>query len=398
MAALRLRHAGAAVVAALVVLPGSLGVAAAAGAGTPRSDRAPSAQLAPRDVARTAGGLRRAAPATAGSGWVGATTPAWVGVQYRGMWGDQTDRQRKQMLDRLQAAGVEWLRVGVPWVMMQPRRPTAGDPGWASFAFERLSHIVTWAKRRGMVVSGTFGRTPGWADGGLGDQYLPTDPQAFGRALAHVARVFRGRINSWEIWNEPNNDNYLQGATVPDYVRVLCSAHDAVKRAAPQAKIVAGGTSGNDWEWYRALYRNGAKPCFDVAATHPYNSDRSPYFTPPSDIRGWFQNIRLVRRVMNHFSDSATPVWFTEVGWSTHPDPVGAGPRGVTPAEQARYLTQLFRITHQRYPYVRRVSWYCDMDMTISTEHKDSYGLFRLDRTPKPAYYALQAYTSHLRR
>jgi polysaccharide biosynthesis protein PslG len=321
-----------------------------------------------------------------------------VGVQYRGMWGDQTDRQRRELLDRMQAAGVEWLRVGVPWVMMQPRPPTAGDPGWAAFAFDRLSDIVRWAKRRDMVVSGTFGRTPDWANGGLGDTHLATDPDQFARSLQHIARVFRGRINSWEIWNEPNHENYLQGATMADYKQALCAAHAAVKQANPGAKVVAGGTAGNDWEWYRALYRAGAKPCFDVVATHPYNSDKSPYYTPPSDIRGWFQNITLVRRVMNRFDDGHTPVWFTEVGWSTHPDPTDGSPPGVTMQEQARYLRQLFRITHRRYPYVRRVSWYCDMDMTISTVHKNHFGLMRLDRTPKPAYFALKDYTAHLNR
>ena len=317
-----------------------------------------------------------------------------VGVQDHAMWGGQTNADRRAMLDRLAKTGAKWVRIGVPWVMVQPRPPTHGDPGWAVWALRRIGQVVHMARSRGLRVSATFGRTPKWANHGLGTLYLPTQDATFAKALHFLAKRYRGRIGSWEIWNEPNHENYLKGASAADYTHLLCRAYPAVHSAAPGAVVVSGGTAGNDWRYVNRMYRAGAKPCFDVLATHPYNSDRSPYFKPSGDQPFWFQNVIYVRKIMRRHHDLATPVWFTEVGWSTHADPPGQATanRGVTPQQQAKYLVQLLKITSHRYPYVKRVSFYMDQDEPLGSLHKSRFGLFTSDLRPKPAVAALHAY------
>ncbi|HEU0285445.1 MAG TPA: cellulase family glycosylhydrolase [Nocardioidaceae bacterium] len=326
---------------------------------------------------------------TTGAGWSGPR----FGAVYHGMW-DMTWSDRAELLDKLASIGVRWVRIGMQWSLVQPNSPSSEHGGWSvKWGLPKADRVINQAVQRGLQVSVTFLRTPNWANGGRGPEYLPSDPSTYARAIEQLAHRYQGRVDSWEIYNETNNQNHLR-ASVADYVRLLCAAYPAVHRGDPGAKVVFGGTSGNDSEYIDAAYRNGAKGCFDVLATHPYNSNLSPKPPPPSDHGWWFRNIKYVRDVMLRNGDGATPVWFTELGWSTHPNTarMTSSERGVTRAQQARYALQALRITKRDYPYVDRMAWYAARDETNSTLDNNNFGLYTLDLQPKPAAIAIQRF------
>jgi polysaccharide biosynthesis protein PslG len=309
------------------------------------------------------------------------------GAVYHGMW-SLTWKQRAQLLDRLERTGVTWLRIGVQWSLIQPRPPTADDPGYGmTWAVPKADRVIEMAHRRGFDVSVTFLRTPDWANGGKGPTYLPDDPGTYARAAGWMADRYRDQVQSWEIWNEPNSENHLLGGRAPRYTRLLCEAYRAIHQADPSSRVVFGGTAGNAWGFIARAYEHGAGDCFDVLATHPYNQDKSPRIEPPNDKRWWFKNIRLVRRVMARNGDAATPVWFTEVGWSTHrnTESTPSWKRGVTREEQARYAAQMLRITARDFPYVERVAWYSAMNERTGDLENDNFGLFTRSLEPKPS-------------
>jgi polysaccharide biosynthesis protein PslG len=318
-----------------------------------------------------------------------------MGAQYYGVWGDRTDRQRRVLLDKLKRHGVRWVRVGIPWGMVQPRQPTGTDPGWNTvWGLPRVDKVMRMAHRRGIKVSATLSRTPGWANEGKGPEYLPDRLSDYARVARFLAHRYRKQVASWEVWNEPNHDGFLRGAGPARYTRLLCRAYPALKAGSPRAAVVFGGTSGNDWRFINRAYRAGAKPCFDVLAVHPYNGEYSPRMEPPGDQQWWFQNVPLVRRVMLRHGDRRTRLWFTEVGWSTHrntPDMPGYM-RGVTRRQQARYLVDMLRITKRRYPYVTRVSWFSSKDENNGDIENDNFGLFTLRMRAKPSAVALRRF------
>jgi hypothetical protein len=96
-----------------------------------------------------------------------------------------------------------------------------------------------------------------------------------------------------------------------------------------------------------------------------------------------------VRRVMRTFDDTRTPVWFTEFGWQT-------GASGVTPDQQAEYLVDMVRMTHNRLPYVRRMSWYTAKDEPSGGGEASHYGLYTADLRAKPSASALRSYLSRV--
>jgi hypothetical protein len=315
------------------------------------------------------------------------------GVVYHGMW-DMTWPQRAKLLDKLVATGVTWVRIGIPWATVQPYPPTAHDPGWGmGWGVPKADRVIDQAVRRGLGVSATLGQTPAWANGGRGADYLPSDPATYAHAIRWLAHRYRDKVMSWEIYNEPNNDNQLI-TTVPAYVRLLCEAYPAVHAGDPTTNVLFGGTSGVDSEFIGSAYERGAKACFDVLAVHPYNGEYSPSTVARSDDPWWWRNIDMVRAVMRRHDDLATPVWFTEYGWSSHPDSpdTPSWERGVTYQQQARYAVQFLRLTRRHYPFVDRVAWYSARNETSSTVENNNFGLFTLDLTPKPVAIRLRAF------
>ena len=319
-----------------------------------------------------------------------------VGVVDHALWGDRTMRDRREMLRKLSNINAKWVRIGLPWGLVQPNRPSSANGGWAAWAFERVDGVVRAAKRNNLKVSITFLGTPGWANGGLGSKYLPDDPGAYARALAHVAKRYRGDVQSWEIWNEASGDVHLKGATDLEYKQLLCAAYPAVKRSAPGAKVVLAGTAGINVDWIRTMYQMGAKSCFDVVAVHPYNSGLPPHYSPSGGTPRWIVAMREVRQVMRNHGDARSQVWFTEFGYSTVG---GAASGGVTQRQQAKWTLEMIRMTDRRLPFVTRMSIYMSRDERSPALEKDRhYGLFTSQLKPKLSAHALQRYLARVKR
>jgi len=313
-----------------------------------------------------------------------------VGVVDHALWGDRTMRQRREMLRKIAGANARWVRIGLPWALVQPHKPSSRNGGWTTWAFDRVDAVVRAARRNGMQVSMTLVGTPKWANGGRGDKYLPDNPKTYGRAIGRLAKRYRGKVGSWEIWNEANHTNYLKGATVREYKQVLCAAHPAVKRNAPGAKVLSAGTAGVDVDWIRKLYQLGGKRCFDVLAVHPYTGGRSPHYSWNGGTPRWLAELHQMRKVMRRHGDAHTRVWFTEFGYSTF---ANRAEGGVSRRQQAKWMVEMIKMTDRRLPYVTRMSVYMSRDERIpDIKRNRHYGLYTYKMKPKRSARALKRY------
>ena len=305
------------------------------------------------------------------------------GVQFHGMWSSYTDEQRIAVLDLLRAAGIRTVRLDVSWAMLQPTGPTAYDPWGVGF----VDRVIQLCEERGITPLITLWLTPGWANGNLGERALPTDPADYARAAHWAADRYAGRVLGWEVWNEPNSADFLVGASPDGYTQLLRAAYPALRAGDPAAPVVFGGVQYNDDDWLARAYAAGAKDSFDVMATHPYPAiaDQSP--DVPDDGTIWVLNhAAAVHRLMAEHGDADKPIWFTEVGWSTHHHNPPGTPNyalGVSEATQARYLTRTVDLITTTMPYVTAVYWYAERDTPSHT-----YGLLRQDLSPKPSLSA----------
>ena len=321
-----------------------------------------------------------------------------VGVQFHGMWSDYTDAQRAQVLDDLAAAHVGWVRLDVSWAMLQPDGPNSYSTWGVGF----VDSVVNAAAARGLKVLVTLWLTPAWANGGAGERVLPTDPADYARVATWAAAHFAGRVQAWEVWNEPNQSYFMSGASPSAYTRLLQAAYPAFHAGDPGTSVVFGGPAYNDTDWIAKAYAAGAHGSFDVMATHPYMgiADQAPE-TPDDGTMWTLTHVAAVHALMAANGDGDKPVWFTEFGWSSHANDTvdltsGADNwlRGVTEAQQADYLVRTIKLVQSSFPYVTNLFWYTERNVTTSNLQNANYGLLTHDLQPKPAYTALKDYLS----
>jgi hypothetical protein len=94
-------------------------------------------------------------------------------------------------LKAMQQAGIKWGRQDFTWKRIER------EPG--QYDWEPYDRLVDACRKHGILLSGNLAYGPGFHD--------PRTRQgaeayaAFGRA---AARRYRGKVDHWQIWNEPN--------------------------------------------------------------------------------------------------------------------------------------------------------------------------------------------------
>jgi polysaccharide biosynthesis protein PslG len=283
--------------------------------------------------------------------------------------------------------GAQWVRVDVDWHWLD------ADPAeaWAT-----LDRSVQLALDQGGRVLLSVANSPEWASGSSTPQMPPNDPTTYGSFMRTLVQRYHGRVDAYEVWNEPNIPRFWpSGPDASEYVALLREASAAVRATDPGATVVFGGLSTNDYNYVEAAY--AAEPelgrYFDVMAVHPYPDwagAPEPVATGPDGrvTPQSFTGYREVHDTMVRHGD-LKPIWITEFGWSTC-----ASTYCVTWDEQADYLTRAFEILEQD-AYVQVAFWYTlrNNDYAFDADTwDDRLGLLRTDFTPKPAFQAYAAY------
>jgi hypothetical protein len=294
--------------------------------------------------------------------------------------------------------GVGWVRTFLSWKTFEPSRGRI-DQGQVSSLESELAGLPVGTKVIVVVVS-----TPQWASGSSNQLNPPHDANDYARFVGAMAKRLAGRVAAWEIWNE--EDAPLWWPTGPDpafYTAMLKASHKAIKQADPNATVVLGGLTGNDYEYLEQLYADGAEGSFDAVAVHTDTACNvvSPYTILRNGridrrINRWsFLGYRTVHEVMQSHGDTS-PIWMTELGWSTDSHICASGahagqkPGGVSPQDAATYLLQAYHCLAQD-PYVRVGIVYGLEEEPFATH--GGFGLLDTSLMPKPAYGALANYS-----
>src|SRR5581483_2706612 len=98
------------------------------------------------------------------------------------------------------------LRLGVGWDGIET------SPEHYDFHF--WDRIVEAAAKAGVTILPYVCYTPEWASATKDEFYHhpPRDSAMFGRFMRTIAAHYKGRVYSWELWNEPDLDTYWTGS------------------------------------------------------------------------------------------------------------------------------------------------------------------------------------------
>ena len=231
-------------------------------------------------------------------------------------------------VEKMRLLGVQWLRTNNPlftkWTAVQPRKDV--------FLFP--DEFVDRFCAAGFSILGNLDRTPQWASPNPSDVMIGTDFMDYKRDLPNdlaawqvyvrnLVERYKGKINHWEIWNEPDI-RFLRpppGMTHAEaYAKLLETAAKAAKAVNPEAVIVGGPAyffhKRGDYkecqeDFTERLVEDAAFGLLDVFGFHHYVHDRRLLDTSslPADRLAW------IRTAMAKHGKSPV-VWNTEWGYS----------------------------------------------------------------------------------
>ncbi|MHB1161890.1 MAG: COG1470 family protein [Chloroflexota bacterium] len=301
--------------------------------------------------------------------------------------------------------GINWDRVILSWSGIQPNGP--GD--WAADSYLPPSEIQKDLDR-GWDVVGLLQFTPNWAAQNPADGQrsvprnlsLPAgDPNNYWAQFAgRVAAHYRGRIDRWIIWNEPEfrpgdkgaGQSYTWLGSDADYYMLMKRGYQAIKAANPNATVVFGATS------YWVDVNMGRQPFFkrilDVAAADPEARTNSFFFDvasfniyrAPDDLL----RIHVEMKDAMKAKGIDKPIWLTETNAMPYDDPATPKPsdgQRVTMTAQGDYVAQALALSAAAG--YQRVGWYRITDGGIWRE-QEVWGLMRDDGYPRPAFQAFK--------
>ena len=310
--------------------------------------------------------------------------------------------EKSKLLNEAVDIGVKWSREEMSWANLEPNQK--GSYNWSAFD-PWINELVN----RGISVVGTIQTTPSWASGvpkSGPDWYwnVPRNPQDFvdfaGAAAAHYA----GKIDVWEIWNEPDVDITFKcdGCNRPViYAQMLAGSYAAIQKAIPKATVLIGGLSIHDTNnggmafLDAVVAASGGKLNFDVLSIHPYMPDRPPESTDPKTVVQNFQyRLDMSYKWLQDHGASNKEIWITEHGYSTC-NPCGT--LGVSEEEQSRRLVRLHVIA-MASPNVTQFDYFQLKDK-FNSPPGDLWGnmaIMRNDLSYKPALIAYRVMTRNL--
>ncbi|MDX6643428.1 MAG: polysaccharide biosynthesis protein PslG, partial [Solirubrobacteraceae bacterium] len=271
------------------------------------------------------------------------------------------------------------------------------DAPFPAGAWDRLDARIGALRKAGVRPLLMFVASPAWARDSAGNfacnvaDYCLAPPadnrvDAWAEFVAAVAARYTTAAGL-EIWNEPNQNSFWRTGVDPArYVRLVCAARAAVRRAGSTAPIVTGGLDGGTAlqtqpsnTFLSAAYDAGLGNCADGIGIHPYAGPLAPDATGNT-----FQGeIARIRGVMRAHGDAVHQIWVTEAGWTT------TGPFAVTARQQADYLVAAYRFASKQ-PDIAAFVVHTLVDPFVPNLADPAYGVIAADGKPKLAYTALR--------
>jgi hypothetical protein len=327
---------------------------------------------------------------------------------------------RDATLARITSLGVTNVRQLVYWRDYAPAPTSAKKPDFDASnpdayppgTWGNLDGLVAAAKAHGVSVMLTLtGPPPRWATRDSKLSY--PDAKAFGAFATAIGKRYAGSVDTWSIWNEPNQPQFL----LPQYVhgkpaspliyrKLYQAAYAGLRTSNPNDAILIGETSprGNSHVVHPLAFLRGmlcldskwrkSKSCRGLQASgyahHAYTTSEGPHFKPksPDDV-----TIGVLPRLITALDRAGKagalpkdlPIHLTEFGIQSAPDEIS----GVSLSQQAAYLAISEHIAYVN-PRVVQFSQYL---LTDDAPRTSGYkyggfesGLISSSGREKPAY------------
>ena len=385
---------------------------------TVHTTKPPESPAQPVPLAATATPVPAPATQPAPAGLTPMASPDY-GIQAFLYW-------RPEVADRdlglIKDAGFRWVKQEFAWREIE-------GAGKGQFDWSRTDRMMDQITQRELKVIARVGVQPAWAGGNYPDVSPPDNYQDYADFVFAVASRYKGRIQAYQIWNEPNlaREWGNRPPSPAEYTQLLKVAYQAIKKADPNAIVITAGlapTTRNDdvampdMYFIQGLYDAGAKPYFDMLGVNaagyrappemdPGEVARDPNYANPGDFQAGtpedlrriycFRHVEDVRQLMVNNNDADKRIAIMEFGWTTDDRP--NSPYNwfhVSEQTQGDYIVRAYQYAKENWqPWIGVMSLIYMPDADWTSDDEQWYWSIVVprwpDAWPRPAYHMIKA-------
>ncbi|MCL2184463.1 MAG: hypothetical protein FWB86_01225 [Treponema sp.] len=227
----------------------------------------------------------------------GNFVPVKIPLDFFGMVhaGNSGTTEEYQLLNEL---GAIWLLQTFYWGRIEREKD--------HFNFTMYDNFVNIAKENNKKVIAVMAYDTPWIKSkGEKRRYIsPENITHFLNFLEVTVRHFKGKVDVWQIWNEPNFKFW--NGTNKEFYELSKLAAQRIRETDPDAYIIGGGYSRVPKNFIRGMYKAGAMENLDAISFHPYA------MTPIAAMRLHDKFIDILSEI-----NFTKEVWITEMGYPT---------------------------------------------------------------------------------
>jgi Cellulase (glycosyl hydrolase family 5) len=300
-------------------------------------------------------------------------------------------------LDTIKAAGFGFIRTGFGWrYIEQP----VGAYAWAE-ADERIAQIRA-RKLKSIFTLG--GGHPAYTP----EVVTPLDPtnskstskllsppvssaavDGFLRFVAAMVQRYQGEDVVWEIWNEPDLDQFWPPRpSATAYIKLATETCKTIRKVAPSAKVIGPGTAEMPGRrvngFVSTVIRSNLMSCLDGVSFHSYRFEKG---SPPKSPESVINDNAAAISFIDKYSSKRLPSICSEWGYNT---------LAVSLERQADYVLR----THlaNLLSGVSATTWYEWRDSMVGADDPEAhFGLIDYGGQDKPAARSVKDVLSVIR-
>ena len=232
--------------------------------------------------------------------------------------------------DLVAATGAKYIRLQSGWQRTETEKGV--------YHFEWLDSIVDNLIARGMEP---------WIDLCYGNElYTPMAREVFGAVgcapihteeertawrnyVEALVKRYHGKVKWYEIWNEPDGRHcWKHGSSAAEYGDFAVDTANAIHRADPEAKAIAGVLCSINLPYFKVMFDRGVAQAADAVSFHRYNANELEAV----------KDIHALRALINEYNPKLEIIQ-GESGTQSSSRGAGALRGGAwTPLKQAKYL------------------------------------------------------------
>jgi len=195
----------------------------------------------------------------------------------------------------------------VTWPYLEPHK--------GQFRFETLDRYVSLARQHNTGLLLPLGLSPSWASARPSEKSVyqpgsaaePGDIEDWRAFVRTIATRYKGRIDAYEIWNEPNLPLFCS-ASVDQMVVLTREASQIIHEIDPHAIVVSpSATENKGLTWLSEFLNKGGGQYVDVIGYHLYVNPQPPEAMMPL--------VQQIRQLLARNGQASKPIWNTETNW-----------------------------------------------------------------------------------